>query len=121
MKVSGSKSGLDTMLVGMGFVREHRFCEFRRWRFDWALPNKKIAVEYDGLFSVRSRHTTPTGFTNDCTKMNAATFYGWRVIRLTAIHTKEMGKVFDLVAAMTEGNDEKGRDIFAIKKRKSAR
>ncbi|HUS02939.1 MAG TPA: hypothetical protein VMY77_14475 [Chitinophagaceae bacterium] len=39
------------------FVTEYQFSKPRKYRFDIAIPEKKIACEYEGLFSNRSRHT----------------------------------------------------------------
>ena len=63
---------------------ELKFDEVRKWRFDWAFPAAKIAIEYEGIFSEKSRHTTKSGYAGDVEKYNAATIAGWRVIRLTA-------------------------------------
>src|SRR2546421_13071443 len=47
---------------------EYRFCE-RRFRFDHAIPSLKIAIEYNGIMSAKSRHTTVTGYTGDMNKL----------------------------------------------------
>jgi hypothetical protein len=65
---------------------EHRFDEVRKWRFDWCLDEIKLAVEYEGVFSKKSRHTTVKGFTGDTDKYNAAQQLGWTVLRYTAIN-----------------------------------
>lgn len=67
---------------------EYRFDDTRKWRSDWALPALKILIEYEGLFSDKSRHTTVKGFTGDTDKYNRAQALGWKVIRLTAINYK---------------------------------
>lgn len=64
---------------------EYRFDEEREWRFDWAIRAFKIAIEYEGLFSEKSGHTTVTGYTGDTEKYNAAAAAGWTVIRFTAL------------------------------------
>ena len=63
---------------------EYGFHPARKWRFDWAIPSLKIAVEYEGIFSEKSRHTTVKGYNADADKYNTAAAMGWRVIRLTA-------------------------------------
>lgn len=65
-----------------GLVAEHRFCE-RRWRFDLAHLETKIAVEVEGGIWVQGRHIRPAGFINDIQKYNRATQLGWRVLRFT--------------------------------------
>jgi hypothetical protein len=69
-------------------VTEHKFHEKRKWLFDWAFPAVKIAIEYEGLMSKKSRHTTIKGYTGDTEKYNSAQAKGWRVIRLTALNYK---------------------------------
>lgn len=64
-------------------VREYRFYKPRMWRFDYALPEYKIAIEVEGGIWTRGRHTRPVGFINDMTKYNTATLCGWRVFRTT--------------------------------------
>lgn len=68
-------------------VTEHRFHPVRKWRFDFAWPNQRVAVEiHGGTFSRgKSGHTSGTGVQNDCEKMNAATVLGWRVLQYTSV------------------------------------
>lgn len=68
------------------FEKEYKFDQYRRFRFDWAIPEKKIAIEYEGMFAKKSRHTTVTGYTNDCRKYNLATSQEWKVLRYTALN-----------------------------------
>lgn len=62
----------------------------RKWRFDWCVPAIKVAVEYNGIFSEKSRHTTATGYTGDMDKLNAAQAAGWRVVQLTPLNYKNV-------------------------------
>ncbi len=64
--------------------REYRFHSTRRWRFDFAWPDVKLAVEVEGGTWAQGRHTRGPGFEGDCEKMNEATLMGWRVLRVTA-------------------------------------
>jgi very-short-patch-repair endonuclease len=63
-------------LPGWDLVREHRFHPTRAWRFDFAWPSQKLAVEVDGR-----RHRTCAGQRSDSEKLNEATRMGWRVLR----------------------------------------
>jgi hypothetical protein len=74
---------------------EYRFDEYRKWRFDWAIPALNLAIEYEGLFSEKSRHTTIKGFNGDVEKYNHATMKGWKVIRLTATNYKEVLEILN--------------------------
>ncbi len=67
------------------YKSEYKFSETRKFRFDWAIIDKKIAVEYEGIYNAaKSRHTTVGGYTTDSTKYNLAVIEGWKVLRYTA-------------------------------------
>lgn len=82
---------LVLQLMNIDFVSEFKFHETRQWRFDISIPSLKIAIEYEGIMSRKSRHTTIIGYTKDCEKYNAATIAGWRVLRYNAINYKSLG------------------------------
>ena len=63
---------------------EVRFHPERRWRFDFAFIEQKIAIELEGGIWIGGRHQTGKGFQGDCEKYNQATILGWRVLRYTA-------------------------------------
>lgn len=69
---------------------EYRFDKVRQFRFDWAVPALMIAVEYEGLMSDKSGHTTITGYTKDTEKYNLAVSFGWKVLRFTALNYREL-------------------------------
>ena len=62
---------------------EYRFHPTRQWRFDFAWPDKKLAVEVEGGVFSNGRHGRGKGFTEDCVKYNQAVVLGWRVLRFT--------------------------------------
>ena len=62
---------------------EYRFDAFRRWRFDYAWPMFKVALEVEGAIWTGGRHTRGAGFLKDMEKYNEATLQGWRVLRCT--------------------------------------
>jgi hypothetical protein len=68
--------------------QEYRFHPTRRWRFDFAWPDHKVAIEWEGIVSIKSGHTTLKGYTSNCEKYNEATLLGWSVYRFTALHQK---------------------------------
>ena len=76
-------------------IPEHRFHPKRKWRFDFAIPERMIAFEYEGIFSRKSRHTTISGFTGDCEKYNEAQLLGWKVFRFTAKSISHAWKIID--------------------------
>jgi len=65
------------------YEEEYRFCE-RRWRFDFAFVEEKIALEIEGGIWKGSvgGHTSGTGYTKDCEKYNTALVLGWKVVRV---------------------------------------
>lgn len=62
--------------------RELRFCA-RRWRFDFAWPEKKLSAEVDGGVWIRGRHSRGSGIESDSEKFSTAAALGWRVMRFT--------------------------------------
>ncbi len=75
--------------------REYRFHARRKWRFDLAFPAYRLAVEYEGLFAAKSRHTTVKGFDADAEKYSVAAISGWVVVRITPIMLRD-GRAEDL-------------------------
>lgn len=69
--------------LGREPVREHRFHPIRKWRFDYAFPELKIAIECDGGVWTGGRHNRPTGYLKDMEKFNAAAELGWVVLKFT--------------------------------------
>ena len=61
---------------------EYRFDLTRKWRFDFAWADHKIAVEIEGGLRQSGRHQSYTGFINDAEKYEAALYQGWRVYRV---------------------------------------
>jgi very-short-patch-repair endonuclease len=74
--------------------REWRFHPVRKWRFDWAWPDYKVAVECEGGVWMRGRHTRGQGFTDDCWKYSTAAAMGWLVLRCTPGMLREDGAGF---------------------------
>lgn len=68
--------------------KEIMFHPERRWRFDYAWPDIKIALEVHGGVFTNGRHTRGKGFTEDKVKMNTAQLLGWIVIEATTAHVK---------------------------------
>jgi hypothetical protein len=83
-------------VFGPGEVEtEWRFHATRRWRFDFAVPSRRIAVEYQGHGKMAGGsghvggHASVTGLSGDAEKFNAAEILGWRLILFTALHFQE--------------------------------
>lgn len=82
------------------YEREFRIVPDRRWRFDFAWPERKIAVEVEGGVFVGGRHTGGVGYTKDCEKYNQATLLGWRIFRFTTGMVKDGTAMLTLTQAL---------------------
>jgi len=70
-------------IKGQQLTAEHKFHATRKWRFDFAHLESKIAIELEGLTHKGGRHQSVKGYTADVEKYNAAALLGWTVMRLT--------------------------------------
>ena len=68
------------------YETEYRFHPTRKWRFDFAWPDWKIAVECDGMAwqAGGGRHNTDA----DREKINTATSMGWSVLRFSGFQIR---------------------------------
>ena len=83
-------------------VKEHRFHPKRKWRFDYAIPEYKIALEVEGGVWTGGRHIRAQGFLGDMEKYNTATLMGWRVFRTTPDDLYKMATINLLRQAINE-------------------
>ena len=96
IKVSQEKAWLDFNVAiwakerGLTFEKEFRFSTERKFRADGVIHEMRILIEYEGIFSAKSGHTTPDGFMSDCEKYNLAVIEGYRVIRYHAKNYKHI-------------------------------
>ena len=65
--------------VGIEFEREYRFHAIRKWKFDFAWPLVKVALEIHGGTFVRGAHSRGARQRKDFEKQNAAHLAGWTV------------------------------------------
>ena len=79
------------------FEEEFKFLPDRRFRFDFAWPDIKVAVEVEGGVYSSGRHTRGSGYTKDCEKYNLATLNGWSVYRFTTEMVKN-GKAVEFLS-----------------------
>jgi hypothetical protein len=103
--------------------RELRFHKTRRWRFDFAWPDLKLACEVEGLVGNgnKGRHQTITGAMRDMEKYEAALVDGWCVYRChagmiksgRALATLEL--VYNLLAEQKRGMTDDRRDETATR------
>lgn len=97
-------------LGGPALKAEYRFNDRRKWRFDFACPTHRLAVEVEGGQWTGGRHTRGGGFQADCEKYNAATLAGWRVFRFTGPMLKRpvthLGPLIQWIDAQARLRDE---------------
>lgn len=63
-------------------MEEYQFHPIRRWRFDFAAPHCKLAIEIDG--GQWTPHGGRHARDSDREKHNAAAVLGWRVLRYSS-------------------------------------
>lgn len=64
---------------------EYEFHSTRKWRFDFAWPEKKLAIEVEGGTKYgNSRHSKGEGFDLDAEKYNTASAIGWTLFRFSS-------------------------------------
>lgn len=81
-------------LPGWDLEREWRFDDTRKWKFDFAFPSQRLAVEVEGQY-----HRTYAGHKKDCEKFNEATRQGWRILRFPS---SQSGRASDWAALIRE-------------------
>lgn len=64
-------------------VAEYRFHPVRMWRWDYAWPDHRLALEQDGGVWTRGRHGRGSGIVKDHEKRNAGALLGWRLLLVT--------------------------------------
>ena len=107
------------------YETQYKFHPTRRWKFDFAWPDKMIAIEVEGNTFGRickkkvygkvcnqrlagGRHTQGTGFEKDCEKYNTAALMGWKVYRIPSSMIKG-GKSFELINEIFGDNNAADR------------
>jgi hypothetical protein len=77
--------GLELKCAATG--GELQFDPVRKWRWDYAIPAEKIAIEFNGgMFMDKSGHSSVSGLLRDSEKQNAGVAQEWRVIVLTSLN-----------------------------------
>lgn len=85
---------------------EYKFHSKRKWRFDFAWPQQKVAIEVDGGLSYgqkgrgRNSHGGIVGATKDARKRNIAQIEGWIVLRVTATMLNDVSAINYVIDAL---------------------
>ena len=82
-------------------IREHRFHAKRKWRFDFAWPDHKFAVEVEGVTYEGGRHQRVEGFIADLDKYEAAMLDGWVVYRCSGKQINS-GRAVEVISTMLD-------------------
>ena len=105
-------------------VREYRFFQGRRWRFDFAWTKERVAVEIEGGIWIQGRHNRGASFEKDAEKYNQAVLSGWKLFRFTSgminsglAITTIRGALNGKDAQIKSGNIETAATIKKIPKR----
>jgi hypothetical protein len=112
--------------AGFGDWKPHQFAlrSGRKWEFDWALPELKIAVEYEGgLFGKgggrrcpacnqlpKGEHFMIDRIVRDAEKYNEAAIMGWCVIRVLPKTVDSGLAILTIKRAVMVRKHWKGRD-----------
>jgi hypothetical protein len=64
-------------------IAEYRFAPPRRWRFDFAWIDQRLALECQGGIFTQGRHTRGPALLREFEKLNAAAALGYRVLFVT--------------------------------------
>ena len=83
-------------------VCEYAFAPPRRWRFDYAFIEQKVAVEVDGGLFSGGRHARGAGIRKDYEKRNNAAILGWRMLHFLPEQV-ESGEAIDAIERTLRG------------------
>lgn len=86
--------------TGTAWVTEYQFAPPRRWRFDAASVDRKLAVEVEGAVWSYGRHTRASGFMLDKEKYNRAAELGWRLLRFTWPEIRDGSATTQIIATL---------------------
>ncbi len=86
-------------------VREFRFHPERRWKFDFAWPARKLAVECEGGIFSGGRHTRGAGYAADLVKYNEAALAGWCVLRFSTDQIRDGSAIEVIRRALAQTNN----------------
>lgn len=74
---------------GFNLKKEFQFHQVRKFRFDYAIEEFKVAIEVEGGVFTKGAHGSITGILRDIEKYNLAAKDGWTILRTLP------GKIFD--------------------------
>jgi very-short-patch-repair endonuclease len=84
--------------------REWRFHPTRKWRLDFAYPEKRIGIEVQGGTYIRGAHSRGTGLERDYEKYNQAQVLGWDVYQFSR-KMIESGEAIETIKRVLESEE----------------
>jgi very-short-patch-repair endonuclease len=97
-------------------VTQHRFHPTRRWRLDFAWPDRRLGIEVQGGTFLRgpSGHTSGIGVQRDCEKSNALTVAGWRCLKYTTkdLSERPMQVIEEITSEWHKNDDTENRKVL---------
>ena len=81
--------------IGEEIVSEYKFHPTRKWRFDFAIPKRMIAIEIEGGLWIGGRHNRPLTMIKDFEKYNEAAKLGWRILKYTPTQVNKPSKIIN--------------------------
>jgi hypothetical protein len=78
-------------------VAEYRFHPTRKWRFDYAWPEVRLALEVQGGIWTGGRHVRGGALLKEWEKINTAATLGWRVMYCQPQDIRSFGRFHDLL------------------------
>jgi very-short-patch-repair endonuclease len=86
--------------------REYMFAKSigRRWRLDFAYPEKRIGIEVQGGTYIRGAHSRGTGLERDYEKYNQAQVLGWDVYQFSR-KMIESGEAIETIKRVLESEE----------------
>lgn len=94
-----------SQLTGLSFNSEYKFHPKRKWRFDFAIPEYKIAIEIEGGIWLIGRHNRPISMIKDFEKYNEAAKLGWRILKYTPEQVRNVVKVSEDLNIITKNEN----------------
>lgn len=94
-----------SQLTGLSFSSEYKFHPARKWRFDFAIPEYKIAIEIEGGIWLIGRHNRPISMIKDFEKYNEAAKLGWRILKYTPEQVRNVVKVSEDLNIITKNEN----------------
>jgi hypothetical protein len=83
---------------------EYRFHDTRKWRFDLAFPDQRLAVEIEGGIWQYGRHNRASTFIKDMEKYNNACMLGWHLLRFSTEMVKK-GEAVECIKQFMESKN----------------